>query len=72
MKRYNMHYDPNKEQWFVELRGRNYGLHCGESFELYIGQDPVPCQLELADNWYVIMNDISFDLRVNTQYTINL
>jgi len=72
MNKYNMHYDQNQEQWLVKLRGREYALHCGESFELYIGQKPIPCRLELADKWYVIMNDTSFDLRANSQYMINL
>lgn len=72
MKKNNMHYDHNQEQWLVELRGKEYPLYCGESFELYIGQQSIPCQLELSDNWYVIMDDTSFDLRVNSQYKINL
>ena len=72
MNKYNMHYDQNQEQWLVKLRGREYALHCGVNFELYIGQNPIPCRLELADKWYVIMNDTSFDLRANSQYMINL
>jgi len=68
----HMHYNQVTDQWLIELQGREYALHCGESFELYIGKTPVPCQLELADKWYVIMDDISFYLKGNSQYKIKL
>ena len=72
MTQYNMYYDQRLEQWMVELRERAYPLHCGESFDLYIGKTPIPCQLELSDKWYVMMNDVSFYLRRNSQYKIKI
>lgn len=67
-----MNYDQDLERWFVELQEREYALHCGENFQLFIGRKPIPCQLELAEKWYVIMNNTSFDLRENEQYMIQL
>ena len=72
MNTYTMQYDQGKEQWLVEFGEINYFLHCGESFELYIGKRPMRCRLELANNWYVIMDNTSFDLRENSQYMIKL
>ncbi|TFJ92652.1 DUF5348 domain-containing protein [Lentibacillus salicampi] len=72
MIKYSMHYDQNQEQWFVERQERDYALHCGETFALYIGRRSIPCRLELADKWYVVMEDARFDLRENDQYTIYL
>jgi hypothetical protein len=67
-----MSYDQIQDQWYVVLSGREYGLHCGESFELYIGRKAIPCQLELADKWYVIMEDTRLDLREDDHYTVNI
>lgn len=67
-----MNYDLDQEQWFVELQERDYALHCGESFQLFIGSKPIPCRLELAKKWYVVMDNANFDLRENEQYMIRL
>ncbi|QQK74890.1 DUF5348 domain-containing protein [Salicibibacter cibarius] len=72
MTKYSMHYDQHQDQWSVELQGRKYSLHCGESFELYIGRKSIPCRLELANKWYVIMGDVNLDLRESDQYMIKL
>jgi hypothetical protein len=50
-----MMYDPIQNRWIVGLNGRTYGLHCGESFELIIGSNKIPCRLELDDQWYIII-----------------
>jgi hypothetical protein len=67
-----MRYDRTKDHWYVVLRGREYGLHCGESFDLYIGRKAIPCQLELANKWYVIIDNTRLDLREDDQYTVNI
>lgn len=72
LTKYSMNYDQEQEQWLVELQERDYALHCGESFQLFIGKKPISCRLELADKWYVIIGSTSFDLRENEQYMIYL
>ncbi|WP_099354676.1 DUF5348 domain-containing protein [Fredinandcohnia onubensis] len=72
MNKKRMRYDYEQEQWYVDIQGRKYALHCGESFELHIGKKTIPCRLELALSWYVIMDDVRFDLREGDQYTISL
>jgi|HigsolmetaAR206D_1030411.scaffolds.fasta_scaffold14703_2 hypothetical protein len=72
MNKNRMRYDHEQEQWYVDIRGMKYALHCGESFELYIGRKSFPCRLELAKNWYVIMDDVRFDLREGDQYTVKI
>jgi len=67
-----MNYDQNQDQWFVELQEREYALHCGESFQLFMARKPMPCRLELAEKWYVVIGGASFDLRENEQYMIQL
>lgn len=68
-----MCYDFTQERWGVDLRGEKYecDLHCGECFELYIGNKAIPCRLELSSKWYVIMEHARFDLREGDQYTVN-
>lgn len=67
-----MHYNQIRDQWYVDIHGREYGHHCGESFELYIGPKTIPCQLELANKWYVIVRNTRLDLREDDQYTVKL
>lgn len=67
-----MHFDAEQQRWCVALQGRNYGLHCGESLEIYLGKEPIPCRLELDWHWYVIMRDVRFNLRESDQYSVNL
>jgi len=65
-----MQYDHIQDQWYIDLAGRKYDLHCGESFELYIGNKAIPCQLELGSKWYVTIGDTRLDLRENDQYKV--
>lgn len=67
-----MKYDEETDRWYVELEGRNYGLHCGECFEIYIGGQLIPCRLEMDSQWYVIMEDVSFELRKSSVYLVNV
>ncbi|MCC0567347.1 DUF5348 domain-containing protein [Brevibacillus borstelensis] len=67
-----MRYDEELDRWYVELDGRNYGLHCGECFEIYIGAQPIPCRIEMDSHWYLIIEDISFDLRRSSTYLVNV
>ncbi|XJZ27067.1 DUF5348 domain-containing protein [Bacillota bacterium Lsc_1132] len=72
MNKNRMRYDNEQEQWYVDIMGRKHAIHCRESFELYIGKKPIPCRLELAKNWFVIMDDVRFDLREGDQYTVRI
>lgn len=72
MNRTRMRYDKDQDQWYVVKDGKEYGLNCGESFELYIGRKAIPCQLELANKWYVIIENTRLDLRENDQYMVNI
>lgn len=68
----DMYYDPIQERWLVELGGRDYGLHCGECFELIIGTLSIPCRLERDSDWYIIMKDARMSLRKQETYKINV
>ncbi len=72
MIQHDMYYNLHEDQWFVNLRGKEYALNCGENMELHIEGKAIPCRLELADKWYVIMGNVSLDLREKEKYAINL
>lgn len=73
MKRqsYDLKYDSKADRWTVHMNGYSYGLHCGECFELRIGDKSIPCRLEYDNAWYVIMHDTRFDLRTRNTYKVN-
>lgn len=71
-RKHTMFFDKDSNQWFVEMTGRSYPMHCGESFLLYMGKTAFPCRLELDTSWYVILPNISFALHCRTTYLIAL
>jgi len=74
MKRqqYDLKYDQASDRWMVYMRGQSFGLHCGECFELRIGDRSVACSLEYDQQWYVIMYGTRFNLRNRDTYKVNL
>ncbi|MGV2886062.1 DUF5348 domain-containing protein [Paenibacillus taichungensis] len=65
-------YEPDRDEWCVDLGQRRYGLHCGECFTLYVGNKAYECRLELDTDWYVLMQDTKFVLHRRTVYAIGI
>ncbi|WP_067623442.1 DUF5348 domain-containing protein [Alicyclobacillus acidiphilus] len=70
MHRSRLSYQPNMNRWVVTTGTTDYGLHCGETFELLLGRTRFPCRLEMADSWYVVIADTTLALRQRETYTI--
>lgn len=71
----DMIYKQEEDSWFVVQGGREFMMHCGEWFDLCIGEEKgVPCRLELARHWYVIMGSegIKLNLRKKETYKIEM
>jgi hypothetical protein len=71
----DMKYNKKLSSWFVVQGEREYMLHCGEWFDLSVGEDKgIPCRLELARQWYVIMGNegVKLSLRTNEIYKIEV
>ncbi|WP_245554830.1 DUF5348 domain-containing protein [Cohnella laeviribosi] len=45
-------------------------MHCGECFEIRVGDRGIRCRLELDRNWYVIMREARFNLRSKDIYQV--
>lgn len=67
-----MFYNQTLDRWMVEGVRSAHELHCGQSFDLVIGERYVPTRLELDRNWYVIMEGVRFYLRTKDTYQIIL
>lgn len=70
--RIRLSYDSDHNQWYVKLGGRQYSLHCGECFDLYVGDKAYECRLELHRDWYIILYNTKFVLHRKTTYSICL
>lgn len=70
-RKVQMFYDPEFNHWRVVLNGRSYGLSCGEVFEIYVGQQAIPCRIEMDRDWYLIIGGTSFNLRKSNKYLVN-
>lgn len=66
-----MTFDGDSNRWVVHLRDEKRGFHCGEFFLLRISEKmEVACRIEWGRNWYVIMEDVRFDLRESDTYYV--
>lgn len=70
MLRTRLSYQPDMDRWAVVAGNKDYGLHCGETFDLLLGGARYPCRLELADSWYLVIADTTLALRPKETYTI--
>jgi hypothetical protein len=66
-----MFYDKKSDRWCVELEDGSYELHCGDGFEIYLGQQVLRCRIEKDREWYVIFKDTNFNLRKSSTYQVN-
>jgi len=67
-----MKYDAEQDRWYVESPNGGYGLNCGAHLDIRINGASIPCRLELAKHWYVIMDGARFDLRESDQYSVRV
>ncbi|MCW2278902.1 DUF5348 domain-containing protein [Heliophilum fasciatum] len=68
-----MSFDREQDRWVVPIGNWNYGLHCGEYFQLHLGRHSWPCRLELDTQWYVVVhNEVRFNLRTNDKYRVTV
>ncbi|MFT8709306.1 MAG: DUF5348 domain-containing protein [Sporolactobacillus sp.] len=67
---FEMTYNHDHQQWFVNMHGTSYGMHRGEHFEIKMGSRRLPCRLELRERWYIITNEVRFDLTPREHYQI--
>jgi hypothetical protein len=67
-----MTYGERRRQWMVSFGQQLYGLHCGEHFQIRIGPHQMNCRLELGQQWYVIIENVRFNLRIQDHYRICL
>jgi len=65
-----MRYDSQQDRWVVVLGNREYGLYCGEYFQLLVGNTNIACRLELDSEWYVIMQDVRLNLKIQETYRV--
>jgi len=65
-------YDKEFDRWTVEVRGQRYGLHCGETFKLHLGNHAMPCRIESGNRWYLITEDAAFGLLSGRKYTVTI
>ncbi|MFO2551187.1 DUF5348 domain-containing protein [Alicyclobacillus cycloheptanicus] len=67
-----MRHNPQNDRWTVRTGEREYGLHCGETFDLVVEGQPYPCRLEMAETWYVILGNVGLALRPREVYQVRM
>jgi len=61
-----------RNRWNVHgVYDKPIGLHCGECFEIQVGQSYLPCRIELDKEWYVVFsNSTIFHLSPKAIYNV--
>ena len=70
MQHAQLRYRSDTQRWSITAGGKEHGVHCGESFILNTGGARIPCRLELADTWYVVIDEVTLALRPRQTYAI--
>ena len=69
---YDLTYDELTDRWVVHKGPQTFGLHCGECFELRIGNRSISCRLEYGQQWYVVIDDTRLNLRIWDTYKVKI
>lgn len=72
MRDAQMRYNPHTDRWTVQSNEQEYGLHCGETFDLVLEGQLYPCRLEMAETWYVVLGDAGLALRPREVYQVRI
>lgn len=67
---FTLMYDPETDRWIIDAGSRAYSLHCGDCFQLNIGNQCIPCRIEMDWQWYIVMGNTRLDLRVQETYPV--
>jgi hypothetical protein len=66
-------FDADTERWEVwNVYNEPEAVHCGESFEKKVGNEFLPCRVEMDSDWYVIFRNTSFYLHPRISYWIRV
>jgi len=63
-------YNGETERWEIHMDGWFDALHCGESLKIRIGETAIPCRIECDRDWYVIMSEARFNLKIQFTYQV--
>jgi hypothetical protein len=67
-----MEYDLVEDRWVVDMGLNRYALHCGDGLDIYIGEQKMPCSIELDKDWYIIMRGARFYLHQSETYYVEV
>lgn len=68
-----MQFHDESERWTFHVGDRQpYGLHCGDLFEIKIGERYHPCRLEMASDWYVLFSGATLQLIRSQTYQVRM
>jgi hypothetical protein len=66
-------YDTQTGRWEVwDVYAQPAAVHCGESFEMKVGDDFLFCRIELDSEWVVHFRNTRFHLHPNVSYWIRV
>ncbi|CAM4026691.1 DUF5348 domain-containing protein [Paenibacillus alkaliterrae] len=68
-----MLYDARYDRWTVwDLYAKPCPLHCGEAFDLKVGQHFLPCRIEMDCEWFIEFSNTKFYLHPDVSYWIRV
>jgi len=66
-------YDLQTQRWEIwDAYANPMAIHCGESFEMKVGENFLPCRIEMDSEWVVYFQNTRFHLHPNVSYWIRV
>ncbi|MCZ8514741.1 DUF5348 domain-containing protein [Paenibacillus filicis] len=66
-------YDAQTGRWKIwDAYVQPAAVHCGESFEMKVGDDFLPCRIEMDSEWVVYFHNTRFHLHPDVSYWIRV
>lgn len=68
---YKLKYNKSTDRWNAITETKDdYSMHCGDMFQIVLGQTLISCRLEMDSDWYVISNGTKIKLHPKEEYKI--
>jgi len=66
-------YDVRHNRWEMwDVYANPVSLHCGEAFEMKVGEQFMPCRIELDHEWVIYFRNTRFHLHPDVSYWVRV
>jgi hypothetical protein len=73
LKQGKLLYSSQKDRWEIHgIDDEPFSLHCGECFEIKVGETFLPCRIEIDRDWVLYFANTMFYLHPASGYSVRV